>query len=172
VAGLEVLRMRLILDTLVALMLAAILVGVVFHSRTDAEVDQARETTRLELRRFQQQISLQSALAKVERTERGYPMTIDPDWFQGTLPSNPLLGPEHPWVEIAGPDHETLMHPLERVASNKGIAKFWYNPYSGVVRARVPVGISDNASLDLYNFVNDAALPDLFADGARKNKAE
>lgn len=164
--------MRLLLDTLVALMLAAILVGVVFQSRTDSQVDQARETTRLELRRFQQQIALQSALAKVERTERGYPVTIDPQWFQGSLPSNPLLGPEHPWVEIASPEQEDFMHPQERVASNKGIAKFWYNPHTGVVRARVPVGMSDNASLELYNFVNDASLPDLFADGTRKNKAE
>lgn len=164
--------MRLILDTLVALMLAAILVGVVFHSRSDRAIDEARETTRLELRRFQQQISLQSALAKVERTERGYPVMIDPDWFQGSLPSNPLLGPEHPWVEIASPEQEALMHPQERVASNKGIAKFWYNPYAGVVRARVPVGLSDTASLELYNFVNDAGLPDLFADGTRKTQPE
>lgn len=164
--------MRLILDTLVALMLAAILVGVVFHSRTDRAVDEARETTRQELRRFQQQIALQSALAKVDRTERGYPLMIDPEWFQGNLPSNPLLGPEHPWVEIASPEQEDLLHPQERVASNKGIAKFWYNPHAGIVRARVPVGLSDLASLELYNFVNDAALPNLFADGTRKSKAE
>ncbi len=162
--------MRLILDTLLALMLAAILVGVVFHTRADREVNEARSTTRLELRRFQQQISLQSALAKVERTERGYPTTIDPDWFQGNLPSNPLLGPEHPWVEIAGPTQDNLMHPQERVAGHKGVAKFWYNPYTGVVRARVPVGLSDSDSVSLYNYVNDANLPDLFADGRRKRE--
>ena len=164
--------MRLLLDTLVALMLAAILVGVVFQTRTDQEVDHARDTTRAELRRFQQQIALQSTLAKVERTERGYPLTIDPEWFQGNLPSNPLLGPEHPWVEIASPEQENLIHPNERVASNKGIAKFWYNPRTGMVRARVPVGMSDKASLELYNYVNNAGLPDLFADGTRKNRAE
>ena len=164
--------MRLILDTLVALMLAAILVGVVFYSRTDQAVNRANETTRLELRRFQQQISLQTALGKVERTERGYPLTIDPAWFQGNLPSNPLLGPEHPWVEIASPEQEDLMHPIERVASSKGVAKFWYNPRAGVVRARVPVGLRDIASLELYNFVNDSSLPNLVADGTRKNKAE
>jgi hypothetical protein len=164
--------MRLLMDTLVALMLAGILVGVVFHTRTDHETDQTKQTTRLELRRFQQQIALQSALAKVERTERGYPVTIDPEWFQGNLPSNPLLGPEHPWVEIAGSDQQDLLHPLERVASNKGIAKFWYNPYLGLVRARVPVGMSDSASLELYNFVNDSNLPDLFADATKKRKGD
>ena len=163
--------MRLVLDTLVALMLAAILVGLVFHTRTDRDEDQLRENTRLELIRFQQQISLQSALAKVERTERGYPITVDPGWFQGNLPVNSLLGPEHPWVEIASPEQKDLLHPQERVASHKGLAKFWYNPWLGVVRARVPVGMSDGASLDLYNYVNDASLPDLFADGTAKNKA-
>jgi hypothetical protein len=159
--------MRLLLDTLVALMLAAILVGVVFHNRTDREVNQARDTTRLELRRFQQQIALQSALAKVERNERGYPRTIDPDWFQGQLPANPLLGPEHPWVEVASPEQKDLLHPQERVAGSKATAKFWYNPHMGIVRARVPVGMSDAASVELYNFVNDANLPDLFASGAK-----
>jgi hypothetical protein len=162
--------MRLLLDTLVALMLAAILVGVVFHSRTDREVNQARDLTRTELRRFQQQIALQSALAKVERNERGYPVTVDPEWFQGNLPSNPLLGPEHPWVEIASPEHKDLLHPQERVASSKAIAKFWYNPHMGIVRARVPVGMSDSASLELYNFANSVSLPSLFADGTSKSK--
>lgn len=162
--------MRLLLDTLVALMLAGLLVGVVFHNRTDREVDKSRETTRMELRRFQQQVALQSALAKVERNDRGYPLTIDPEWFQGNLPSNPLLGPEHPWVEIASPEHKDLMHPQERVASGKSVAKFWYNPHAGIVRARVPVGMSDSASLELYNFVNGASLPNLFAAGSSKAK--
>jgi hypothetical protein len=162
--------MRLLLDTLVALMLAAILVGLVFHNHAGREGDQVRETTRIELRRFQQQIALQSTIAKVERTERGYPITVDPAWFQGSLPMNPLLGPEHPWVEIASAEQKNLMHPQERVASNKGLAKFWYNPAQGVVRARVPVGMSDAASLELYNFVNDTALTDLFADGTKKTK--
>ena len=162
--------MRLLLDTLVALMLAAILVGVVFHTHSDREGDQVRETTRMELRRFQQQIALQSTIGKVERTERGYPISVDPEWFQGKLPTNPLLGPEHPWVEIASPEQKVLLHPQERVASNKGLAKFWYNPSQGVVRARVPVGMSDAASLELYNFVNDTILTDLFADGTKKTK--
>ncbi len=160
--------MRLLLDTLVALMLAAILVGVVFHNRTDQEVNTARDTTRLELRRFQQQVALQSALARVDHNERGYPITIDPEWFQGQLPSNPLLGPEHPWVEVASPEQKEMLHPQERVASGKGVAKFWYNPHMGIVRARVPVGMSDAASVELYNFVNDSNLPDLFASGVKK----
>jgi hypothetical protein len=161
--------MRLLLDTLVALMLAAILVGVVFYNRTDQEDTHIRDQTRLELRRFQQQIALQSALAKVERNERGYPLTIDPAWFQGQLPTNPLLGPEHPWVEVASPEQKDLLHPQERVASGKGSAKFWYNPHMGIVRARVPVGMSDAASVELYNFVNDSTLPHLFASGVSKS---
>ena len=35
--------MRLMLDTLLALMLAAILVGVVFHRRSDQAVNQSRD---------------------------------------------------------------------------------------------------------------------------------
>jgi hypothetical protein len=119
----------------------------------------------MELRRFQQQIALQYALARVERNERGYPVTVDPEWFQGQLPANPLLGPEHPWVEIASPEQKELLHPQERVASGKTSAKFWYNPHMGIVRARVPGGMSDAASVELYNYVNDTSLPNLFASG-------
>lgn len=158
--------MRLFMDCVVALLLVALLGGVVWHSRTDRTVQADRGTARNEVRRFQQQIALQSALAKVQRNERGYPETVDPDWFQGNLPSNALLGVGHPWLEIAGPEQRDLIHPLDRVATGKNVAKFWYNPYTGTVRARVPALMSDATALDLYNFINDCNLSDLFADGS------
>ena len=157
--------MRLFMDSMVALMLVAILAGVMWHNRVDAQHTQARDLARAEVRRFQQQIMLQSALAQVERTDRGYPQNVEPDWFQGKLPTNPLLDASYPWLEIAAPDEADYQHPLQRVAGNNSIAKFWYNPHTGVVRARVPSGGSDKASLEMYNFVNDCTLPDLFADG-------
>lgn len=155
--------MRLLMDTVVALMLVALLGGVMWQQRTDQEVKSNRDLARAEVRRFQQQIALQSALAKVERNERGYPETVDPDWFMGNLPANPLLDFNHPWLEVAGPDQKQLAHPLDRVANAPGIAKFWYNPHMGVLRARVPAEASDAAAIDLYNYINDSALPDLFA---------
>ena len=162
--------MRLFMDTVVALMLVALLAGVVWHNRTDQTTQRDRETARSEVRRFQQQIALQSALAKVQRNERGYPETVDPIWFQGVLPNNPLLDVSHPWLEIAGPEQKELVHPIDRVATSKNVAKFWYNPYTGIIRARVPAGVSDATSLELYNYINECYLPELFASGAESQQ--
>lgn len=157
--------MRLLMDSVVALMLVVLLGGVMWHNRTDQTDTRHRDTAKMEVQRFQRQIALQSTLAKVARNERGYPETIDPDWFSGNLPQNTLVEISHPWLEVAGPDQAELLHPVERVAFEKRLAKFWYNPRTGVVRARVPSELSDTETLELYNYVNDCNLPDLFADG-------
>ena len=92
-------------------------------------------------------------------------MTIDPAWFAGDLPRNPLLGPGHPWLEIASAEDRDVIHPPERWAAGPDIAQFWYNPRTGQVRARVPAGIPDSKALKMYNYINDCALPNLFAEG-------
>jgi len=160
--------MRLFMDSVIALMLTAILAGMVWYKKVDQNNDAMRDIARTEVRRFQQQIALQSALAKVERNDRGYPATVDPDWFSTSLPANPLLGVNHPWLEVAGADQKDLIHPPNRVAGSHLIAKFWYNPHTGTVRARVPAEVSDHAALEMYNFINESALPDLFTDGRAK----
>ena len=157
--------MRLLMDTLVALMLVGLLGGVMWHNQTDQSATHQRETTRAEVRRFQQQISLQSALATVQRNDRNFPATVDPEWFLGNLPANPLLNDTHPWLEIARFEEQEFLHPQQRVATSSVLAKFWYNPHKGIVRARVPVAISDDAALKMYCFVNDCALSDQFAEG-------
>lgn len=160
--------MRLFMDSMIALMLVALLAGVLWHNRSTQAVQQNRETAKDEVHRFQQQIFLQSALAKAPRNERGYPETVDPDWFGGYLPTNPLLEPGHPWLEVAGPDQRDLMHPPDRIAFNSGVAQFWYNPHTGCVRTRVPPAMSDDAAVELYNYINNSALAELFADGSEK----
>ena len=156
--------MRLFLDTLVALMLVGLLAGLVMYHREARDTQALRELTRDEVRRFQQQIHLHTALSNGEQRGRGYPASIDPAWFQGSLPANPLLGPDHPWLEVAGSNQQGAMHPPGLTAADRDTASFWYNPASGVVRARVPTGTSDAHALELYNFVNDCCLPTLFPE--------
>lgn len=159
--------MRLFIDTLVALMLIALLGGFLWLKRENQTETSQRDIARTEVRRFQQQIALQSALASVtgDKTshDRSYPPTVDPAWFTDSLPDNPLLNETHPWVEVAGPHEKDLTHPLQRVATSSLAAKFWYNPNNGIVRARVPMAISDAAALDMYCYVNECQLSDLFA---------
>ncbi|MCH8152174.1 MAG: hypothetical protein IH830_07360 [Planctomycetes bacterium] len=148
--------------SLVALMVTSVVAGVVLYGRAARGMEQRIVQTRAEVRRFQSQIMLQAGLEQAELTERGYPAAVDPEWFLGDLPTNPLLGPGHPWLGIANDSHSDLEHPVKLTASDHSLAQFWYNPNTGQVRARVPAGISDAAALGLYNRVNDCNLRDLF----------
>jgi hypothetical protein len=156
--------MRLLIDAMIAVMVLAIAAGMTWHSGAVRQADEHRDLARAETRRFQQQISLQSALAQVERNERGYPASVETEWFQGKLPVNPLIDVDHPWLEIAGAEQKGLLHPPEKVADSSVLAKFWYNPSNGIVRARVPSSLSDATALQLYNYINDCKLQDLLGD--------
>ncbi len=155
--------MRLILDSLMAVVLAALLAGILLHQRHEQEQRRDVETLRANVRLIQQQVMLQSALERVPRNEYGFPITIDPQWFGDMVPRNPLLGNDRPWMEVAGADEARLTHPLVRTGDHPSIASFWYNPITGTVRARVPHSVSDARTLELYNFVNGCNLPSLFA---------
>ena len=154
--------MRIMIYSLVALMVTSVVAGVVLYGRAARGMEQRIVQARAEVRRFQSQIMLQAGLEQAELTVRGYPAAVDPEWFYGDLPTNPLLGPGHPWLGIANDAHSDLEHPVNLTASDHSLAQFWYNPHTGQVRARVPAGISDAAALGLYNRVNDCNLPDLF----------
>ena len=82
--------------------------------------------------------------------------------FEDGAPRNPFLTGHRPWVEVAPPDEALLMHPFIRCDSSGNAAEFWYNPYLGIVRARVPYLRSDRETLALYNDVNDCELDSLF----------
>jgi hypothetical protein len=92
--------MRLFMDSMVALMLTAILGGLIWHHRADHSQQQARELARAEVRRFQQQIALQTALSQVAQRAAVIRRPSN-QMFQGKLPTNPLLDASHPWLEIA-----------------------------------------------------------------------
>ena len=161
--------MRWVVDSLVALMIAGIVTGVVLNVRRQEQYELARETVRGDVQRFHQQIKLQAALGKVELSEQGYPLTIDPEWFtkdDGGMPQNPLLDDQHPWLEIAGPNQMLLVHPPTRTAANRRLAKFWYNPYTGMLRARVPDSVSDSETVEVYNYINNCSLENLFVSGS------
>lgn len=159
--------MRFVLDTLVALMVVGLIVGAFMHFKTSRGMEQRVERARMELRRFDTQLSLKAQLGEVEVSTANYPMSIDPAWFADNLPNNPLLQRGRPLVEIATEQQQDLQHPVERAVSDRdrSLAQFWYNPYRGLLRARVPNAGTDSKTLSLYNRVNDSRLPSLFATG-------
>ncbi|MHC4428490.1 MAG: hypothetical protein ACYS0D_07775 [Planctomycetota bacterium] len=157
--------MKFVIDSLVVLMVVGILGGVFYFARTERQMEQQVELARNELRRFESELLLQSALEGVELSRRGYPLTVEPEWFGGNLPTNPLLGRSYPWLEIASESERELLHPTRRTAMDHSVAQFWYNPELGVIRARVPTGIADATALNLYNRINGSGLTSLFASG-------
>ena len=156
--------MRLLIDSLVAVMLTALLAAIILEHRSDKERYRDVEVATVDLHRLQREIYLQGAIGSVPLSERGFPITVDPEWFPGGLPRNPLLGPDHPWLEVAGASQQHLSHPPQRMAADRSIAKFWYNPYQGTVRARISSEMSEDEALALYNQINGCRLPHLFGE--------
>jgi hypothetical protein len=154
--------MRWLVNITVGLMVVAIAGAALLHRRADAGREARLQAVQAELARFQKEITLQAAITGSTGTLR-FPDTIDPTWFDGHPPRNHLLGSQHPWVEVAPMNQRQLQHPPDRVASSAGAASFWYNPHLGVVRARVPMGESDQDALTDYNYINGTTLGDLYA---------
>jgi len=113
---------------------------------------------------LQRQVHLQSALHARSSTDRSYPESIDPGWFEKAVPRNALLTDARPWLEIASDSERARTHPQSLIAACEADACFWYNPWNGIVRARVPADLADALALDIYNQVNGAHLTDLFFD--------
>src|SRR5690606_1945636 len=117
-----------------------------------------------ELRRFEQALALQATSGQTQTNARGWPVTIEAEWFNGDPPRNVLVTQARPWIEVAPLEHAELTNPVIRMTIDNTIAAFWYNPYQGIVRARVPMHISDGGSLSLYNAVNGTSLASIHGE--------
>ena len=130
-----------------AIMVLVLLAGsgwVVTHALSrDSEQQQQERRTKSAIAQIQSEIKVVAGTAGAELNGRGWPVTIDPAWFDGALPANAMLTGARPWLEVAAPDQANLKHPVVRQAVDVGTPAFWYNPGNGIVRARVPVMISD-----------------------------
>src|SRR5690606_17969529 len=145
--------LRRTVDVVTGLAAVGLVAFVTFASATQIRERKLVQEVAADLARFRQVLAYKAASKQVEINGRGWPTTVDPEWFGGEPPRNPLVTPERPWVEIAPPDEAELSDPPVRMAISPLHASFWYNPYQGIVRARVPVSISDEKALRLYNAV-------------------
>ena len=163
--------MRLVLDSLIALMLVGILGAVLVHYR---QQQQRLETVRFvhrSLADLHEQATYHRALAtaahaddteaiarrKQAPDDAPFPRHISPNWFGPKLPLNVLADTRQPWIDLA-PKDDLSAHPPDPVLRGMGQAGFWYNPSRGIFRARVPPQLSEQATLNLYNRVNGTAL--------------
>lgn len=149
--------MRLVIDSLIVVMLLAVVGGLlVLHSqRKQAERELAQTQQALSALHAQTayHASVKSALAGHEQVL----VYIEPTWFGDGLPSNQLVSGDRPWLDLAPPG-DMSDHPPDPIILNDQQAAFWYNPTLGVFRARVQPQLSEGQTLELYNQVNTSAL--------------
>ena len=152
--------MRLLIDTLIAVMLVALLGGLLWSRQQERRERADVEAVRGALATLADQAAYHGALGHISNSPAGYPVHMMPDWFGEALPVNALLSAEHPWIDLAPPG-DTAAHPPDPIATSESQAGFWYNPNLGVFRARVPESESDRHALEAYNEVNRSALSEL-----------
>lgn len=149
--------MRLVIDSLIALMLVGILAVVVIHYRNNRTRVTDLSAVHGALAQLHEQAAFQAALGIVERSDAGFPEHVSPDWFDDTVPVNDLLTAKHPWIDVAPPGDRSDQPP-DPVIRRPEQAGFWYNPARGVFRARVMPEATDALTLEVYNRVNGTTL--------------
>lgn len=152
---------------MVPVVLALVMLGVggaLLHwERKRADGEQSRiNGARAAVRLLGSEVRGRGGLGQVPVNGRGWPRTIDPAWFGGSVPRNPLVPATHPWLEVAPEWQYRMTDPPVRIALTEDEAAFWYNPATGIVRARVSQAVSDERALEVYNEVNGTALKTLF----------
>ena len=154
--------MRWVRDMALVIGLAAVGLGATSVQQEERSRDALVQTAIDQKRRIEQVVGYRAAAKSGDLNPRGWPVTIDPSWFDDAPPINPLLDADRPWIEIASAADAGLLNPPIRVAIDPTMAMFWYNPYQGVVRARVPVMVNDEIATQTYNQVNGATLGSIF----------
>lgn len=154
--------MRWVLDIIAVLTAAGLVTAVIMFNRAKTRDETQIQQTSTDLRRIELELKYRSVTKNAELNEFGWPSTVSPEWFDKDLPRNTLVSPKRPWLEVAGESEAKLMHPPVRLAVDDSIASYWYNPFQGVVRARVPVMLSDQEAVNLYNRVNGTSLGTIF----------
>lgn len=155
--------MRLIVNITGALVALALAAWLGWHAYQQRESDARLSRVASEVRRLEAEIKLRAATGEVELTGRGWPVNVQPEWFGAKVPDNELLPPDRPWLEIAPPADAHLLNPRVRISKDRATARFWYNPYQGVVRARVPYDLSDLAAVQTYNRINSTDIDTIFS---------
>jgi hypothetical protein len=134
----------------------------------NAEAESAAlRATQNALADLEQQVKYRAAVGDTVVNGRGWPITIDPAWWNGEPPINALATPGGPWLEVADKNDYELEHPRVRVILTREHAAFWYNPGNGLIRARVPQMVSDRKALETYNTINHTRVDELFDSSIR-----
>ncbi|MEM8758194.1 MAG: hypothetical protein AAGF47_10495 [Planctomycetota bacterium] len=161
-------RLRRFVDVIALLTVLAV-AGAWWMSRGGPEEPTGLETTRNAVELMHAQVILRSYSDRAVLNDVGLPEVIDPSWFD-ELPQNATVDSARPWLEIAADTQSGWRHPRQIFVTERTDASFWYNPWLGIVRARVAMQPTDAMTVAQYNRVNGTSLrssdPKTFGDSA------
>lgn len=140
-----------LVEILIVVVVLGILAAIVVPQFSNASQDAAAVTLQSQLATIKAQLDYQFQASGTGT----YPAAIDPTWFA----SNQL--PQHPQNNVGIPAFQIdntagKLHPFAKVLTASMPGAFWYDPKTGIVRARVSDQGSSSATLDFYNRVNDS----------------
>jgi len=165
----DALIMRWIIDGLIVLMLTTLLAGTGMAWQQSRLKQRQADEVRHALRQLRDVAFTHAAIDPELRHDQLYPQKLQPQWFAYDPPHNSVVGPSHPWLDVA-PEGDMAWHPPDPVVDHSDQAGFWYNPNRGIFRARVPRQFTEQQTLALYNDLNEAGLrvlPEGVADPLR-----
>lgn len=150
--------MRLVIDTLIAVMLVVVLGVLVLRQRGEQAMLDSVANVQQSIRAIESQALYRAALGEVDATPTGFAVSLEASWFDNP-PQNELVADHRIrlWSDSASIKDADRLHP-RRITAVGSDASFWYNPNRGVVRARVPDQMSQQATVDLYNLINGSSV--------------
>lgn len=149
--------MRIVIDIMIGLMLVAVVAGGLYLYNSREQGKREVESVRVALQQLQEQTAYHRAVQSAMAGRDVLLVHLHADWFGEDLPANVLLDGERPWIDLAPPG-DLGKHPPDPVVYNNEQASFWYNPTTGLFRARVSPASSEALTLALYNEINGTAL--------------
>jgi len=156
--------LRLLIDTLIAVMLVAVLAGILVYGQAERRELDRYQAVHNALAQLQEQAVYHCNANAASPADGGFPHELSPEWFSHKgLPRNIMLAGRQPWLDVA-PAGDLNEHPPDPIVRMPDQAGFWYNPNLGVVRARVGWTGDIHAALELYNRLNGSSLVDLPVD--------
>ncbi|MEM9348425.1 MAG: hypothetical protein AAGB26_17690 [Planctomycetota bacterium] len=150
--------MRIVIDFMIGLMLVAVVAGGLYLYNRREQSRQDVDSVRVALQQLQQQAAYHRTVQSAVAGREVLLVHLHPEWFGDDVPANVLLNGDRPWIDLAPPG-DLGEHPPDPVVHGDEQAGFWYNPTTGVFRARVSPASSEALTLARYNEVNGTALP-------------
>ena len=150
--------MRIVIDIMIGLMVVSTIAGGVYLYTSRAQEETQVQAVRTALVQLEKQADYNRTVQSAMAGRDVLLVHIHEQWFGEDVPANVLLDSDRPWIDLAPPG-DLGEHPPDPVASKESQAGFWYNPTTGVFRARVLPAASEAQTLALYNQINGTALP-------------